>query len=130
MADTVYTGTPLTRYLFGLEGAKTINVRHDSGQAWYVARDICNLLGITNPSHAVNGKRKKGPSLKASERDHMSIHIGNHGKNDMLMVNNGGLLKLIYLSKKPTALLIQERIAEIPESLKPPQWHKYLKWEE
>lgn len=129
MSKRDFTGTPLTRYLFGLAGAKTIDVRPENGQTWYVARDICNLLGIANASAAVHGERKKGPTIRGYERCHMSIHVGNYGKNEMLMVNDGGLLKLIYLGKTPFAEEVRDRIASIPNDLIPAQWHAYLDWE-
>lgn len=130
MSKRDFTGTPLTRYLFGLAYAKTIDVRQDSGQTWYVARDICNLLDIANPSVAVHAVRKNGPTIRAYERCKMSIHVGNYGKDKMLMVNAGGLLKLIHLGRTPFAEEVRARIDSIPKDLIPPQWHAYLEWEE
>jgi len=130
MAKREYTGTSLTRYLFGLAGAKTIDVRQGNGQTWYVARDICNLLGITNASAAVHAERKDGPTIRDSERCKMSIHVGNYGKDEMLMVNDGGMLKLIYLGRTPFAEEVRERVTTIPKKLIPAQWHNYLEWEE
>ena len=122
-------GTPLTRYLFGLEGARTIHVRQENGQTWYVARDICNLLGITNASATVHAVRRRGPTIRAYERDKMTIHVGNYGKDEMLMVNAGGMLKLIYLGRTPFAEEVRARIDTIPRNLIPSQWHHYLEWE-
>jgi len=126
MSRREFKGTALTRYLFGLEDAKQINTRPIDNQPWYVAREICRQVGIVGYSHAVNGERSDDFELKKSERRHASIHIGNYGKNNMLMVNNGGMLKLIYQSNTPAALDIQDRISEIPADLFPDEWHEYM----
>lgn len=129
MSKRVYLGTALTRYLFGIEGAKTIDMRTINNQPWYTAREICGLLGIENHSMAVHRERKTDPfTLKESEWRNESIHTGNYGKDNRLMVNNGGMLKLIYQAKTPAAEAIREKIENIPRHLFPPQWDEYFTW--
>jgi prophage antirepressor-like protein len=133
MSKREYFGTALTRYLFGVDNAKTIETRNIDGQQWYMAANICLLLGIVNHSVAVHKERKDRLHPLDSEKCKDSIHIGNYGKDQVQLVNNGGMLKLIYQAdkaNKPAAKAIVERIDDIPKHLIPPQWHKYLTWEE
>lgn len=133
MSKREYFGTALTHYLFGKDNAKTIATRNIDGQQWYMAAKVCQLLGITNHSAAVHNERKDRLQLLDSEFCNEPIHIGNYGKNEVLLVNDGGMLRLIYQAdkaNKPAAKAIIEKIGDIPNHLIPPQWHKYLTWEE
>lgn len=132
MSSNNFKGNKLTIYLFG-DNAKTITTRTFDNQSWYMAADICRLVGISNHSVAVHRVRKDKLHLLDSEFCNEPIHIGNYGKNKVLLVNDGGMLRLIYQAdkgNKPAAKAIIERIADIPKQLIPPQWHKYLTWEE
>lgn len=129
MTVNKFRGNRLTIYLFG-DSAGTITTRTFDGQSWYMAADICRLVGIANHSVAVHGERQDKLSPTVREWRKESIHIGGYGKKLVLMINNGGMLKLIYQANTEAALALQERIAEMPKSLRPPQWDKYLTWEE
>jgi prophage antirepressor-like protein len=133
MSKREYLGTALTRYLFGDDNAKTIATRNIDGQQWYMAADICRLVGIVNHSVAVHKERKDRLHPLDSEKCKDSIHIGNYGKDHVQLVNDGGMLRLIYQANKvnkPTAKAILEKIDEIPKHLIPSQWHNYITWEE
>jgi prophage antirepressor-like protein len=119
--------TKLTRYLFGDESAKTITTRTIDRQHWYMASAICGLLGISNHSRAVHYKRITDElTLTDQEKCSKSVYIGGYGKKHILLVNNGGLLKLIFQAKTQAALEVQSRIAEIPNQLIPAEWADYL----
>jgi prophage antirepressor-like protein len=49
--------TKLARFLFGINEAQTIQNRHYDGDHWYMASNICGLLGIAGYSQAVHNPR-------------------------------------------------------------------------
>jgi hypothetical protein len=65
------------------------------GQAWFVAKDVCDILGIDNPSQAVG-------SLDEDEKGITTTYtLG--GPQELLTVNESGLYSLIFASRKPEA---------------------------
>lgn len=127
MSKSEFKGTPLTRYLFGEECAKHISKRELDGQSWYMAADICGQVGMASHSQAVRRVRARDVfTLESHEWRKESIYIGGRTKKHVLLVNNGGMLKLIYQSQTATALAVQERVANIPEDLFPAEWQEYL----
>jgi len=119
--------TKLAIYLFGYDNAQTIPTRTLDGRSWYMAARICELLGIVGYSTAVNRERQTDDlTLEECERRHESIHIGGYGKKQVLLVNNGGMLKLIYQGSTSFAAEVRERVQNIPERLIPPEWADYM----
>ena len=118
--------TKLARYLFGIGAVTNIATRTINGHSWYMASDICQLLGIANHSQAVHNSREDNLKPLESEWRKESIYIGGYGKKKVLLVNNGGMLKLIYQAKTPAALAVQELIRGIPEHLIPEEWADYF----
>lgn len=116
--------TKLAIYLFGHDAAQAIATRTINGERWFMALDICNLLGISNHSTAVHGKLKRKPHLNLSDGECRleTTYIGNYGKDKILLVNELGMLKLIFKGKAPRALEVQERARQTPENLKPASW--------
>lgn len=67
----------------------------DNGEVWLVAKDVCAFLGISKYRDAI-------ADLDADER--MSINVDTPGgKQDMTAVNEPGLYKLTFKSRKPNA---------------------------
>lgn len=64
----------------------------DNGQIWWVLSDICNVLGISNPS-------KVADRLDNDERS--NFKLGRQGK--CIIVNESGLYSVILRSDKPEA---------------------------
>jgi hypothetical protein len=119
--------TKIIRYLFGNEFAKTIATRTLDGQHWYMALDICNLVGIKNHSQAVHRFRERDElSLTEEEWRKETIYIGGYGKKKVLMVNDNGVLKLILQGKSPRACEAQERARQTPSNLIPETWETGL----
>lgn len=125
MSSNRFSGNRLTRYLFG-DSAGTITTRTYDDQSWYMAADICQLVGISSHSQAVHRPRMDDFTLEEHEWRKQTEYIGGYGKKQILMVNNGGMLKLLYQSSTPEAQAVQERIANIPDDLIPEQWRDYL----
>ena len=53
------------------------------GQAWFVAKDVCDILGIDNPSQAVG-------RLEDDETGYRLLHDTTGGPREMLTVNEFG----------------------------------------
>jgi len=108
--------TGLARFLFGNNEAETIQNRPIDGDHWYMASNICGLLGIAGYSQAVHNH------LENYEWQKKTIYIGGYGKKNVLLVNTIGMLKLIVKGRSAYALQIQERINQVPSELKTHDW--------
>ena len=78
-------------HVFNYKGAnvRTIEI---NGEAWFVAKDVCNLLGLMNPAAVI----------KALDEDERSrFYLGRQGEVDI--INESGLYALIFRSNKPKA---------------------------
>jgi prophage antirepressor-like protein len=87
--------------LFNFEGRRRVRVVIRDGEPWFVAKDVCDILGIKNSRDAV----AKFPS---DERSDVGINDtrsknGSFQKRTMVAVNEPGLYRLIMQSDKPEA---------------------------
>ena len=64
------------------------------GDAWFVAKDVCEVLEHTDPSMAV--------SKLDDEKDTSNVGTPG-GPQDMLTVSKSGLYSLVFTSRKPEA---------------------------
>lgn len=71
-------------------------IQDESGEPWFVAVDVCNALGLANPSVAVN-------SLDFDERS--KLNLGRQGEANI--VSEPGFYKLVLKSRKPEAKAFQ-----------------------
>ena len=62
------------------------------GEPWFVAKDICDILGITNPTVAMN-------SLEGFERT--KLNLGRQGEANI--ISESGFYTLVLRSRKPIA---------------------------
>lgn len=86
--------------LFGYQsesdGLAKIRVIDDRGQPWFVAVDVCNVLGIDNTSGATS-------RLDPDERQTASIPDSLDRDRDTTLVSESGLYSLVFASRKPEA---------------------------
>ena len=90
--------------LFNFEHHVVRSVEID-GEPWFVVVDVCKALGILNASQAVarlSDKQKRIPNM-------YTIHIG---PKQPWLVNEYGLYKLVFLSRKPEAIKFTDWVAE------------------
>ena len=84
------------------EGSR-VRIRTINGETWWVAKDVCKILGIANHHHAVQGNPgRDDPGLDEDERGVFSVTTPS-GEQQMLCVNESGLYALIFKSRKPEA---------------------------
>ena len=78
-------------------GGKTFKARLDAnGQSWFVASEVCEILGLGNPRQAVS------THIEDDDRDTLSMDtLG--GRQKVTVVNESGLYALIVGSRKPDA---------------------------
>ena len=72
----------------------------ENGEVWLVAKDVCDVLGLSNPTEAL---RALDDDEKMTLRDSEG-HSGQRGGAQMLnIINEAGLYKLTFRSNKPGA---------------------------
>ena len=64
-------------------------------EPWFVAKDVCDILGIDDPSMAVG-------RLTTTRRVPL-IYVRLAGPREMLTVNESGVYSLVFTSRKPEA---------------------------
>lgn len=74
------------------------------GSPWFVAADVCRVLGIVNTSTAVK-------PLESSEWSR--ANLGQRGLGAVLTVTESGLYKLIMRSDKPEAKAFQNWVTQV-----------------
>lgn len=80
---------------FTYAGTTPIRTVLEDGQVKFVMHDICNALGLTNPTEAAKG-------LGEDERG-LSITETADGKRTVVVITESGLYTLIFKSRKPEA---------------------------
>lgn len=77
---------------FDFKGAPLRTLTDEAGEPWFVAKDVCAILEISNPSDA----------LKRLDDDERSrFNLGRQGETNI--VNEAGLYVLVLGSRKPEA---------------------------
>lgn len=67
----------------------------DDGQPWFVASDVCRVLGIARPEKAY---------ARLDEDERGALSVGTPGGNqEMVVINESGLYSLIFSSRKDEA---------------------------
>lgn len=86
---------------------KSIDLRHhldEHGKPWFLAKDICDYLDITNVSDACGRLFDGNVRIATNDTD--------AGKRSMNFVNEPGLYQLIFQSRKPEAQTFQRWVFE------------------
>ena len=77
---------------YNFSGASLRTLTDEAGEPWFVAKDVCDILEISNPSDA----------LKRLDDDERSrFNLGRQGETNI--VNEAGLYVLVLGSRKPEA---------------------------
>ena len=95
--------------IFNFEGSAVRTQVDVDGNPWWVAKDVCDTLGIANCRRAIS-------SLLDSERGGTTVNtLG--GKQELSTVSESGLYKLVFKSRKPSAQKFQTWITSevLPE---------------
>lgn len=84
-------------FTFTYDADHAIRTLEHKGDIWFVAKDVCNVLGLTNPTVALD-------SLDEDERSKFSL--GRQGEANI--INESGLYTLVLRSNKPNAKLFRK----------------------
>ena len=91
-------------YQFNNRGVRVVM---DGEDPWFVAKDVCDILGTRTDTvrQIIGNKRVKSinPNL---------VGVGNHGGKDILIINEAGLYSLVMQSRKPDAEAFQNWVVE------------------
>jgi prophage antirepressor-like protein len=102
--------TTITPYLFGDHTIRTVM---QGDEPWFVGSDVCAALGIDNPSMAINGNESTGNrGLDDDEKGRIMIHDTSSDRSapqgrELLVVNEPGLYRLVFKSRKAEARIFQ-----------------------
>ena len=80
--------------VFSFEGKET-RVVDVNGEPWFVAKDICEILGIVNSSDAISSLLDNEKGVATTDT------IG--GKQSVSIISESGMYKMIFKSRKPEA---------------------------
>ena len=84
---------------YNFNGAALRTLTDENGEPWFVAKDVCDILEISNPSDA----------LKRLDDDERSrFNLGRQGETNI--VNEAGLYVLVLGSRKPEAHEFKRRV--------------------
>ena len=84
--------------VFNYEGTRVRTVMKD-GEVWFVAKDVCDVLELTNPTEAIR-------ALDDDEKSTLRISEGTSpkgGNPNVNIINEPGLYALVFRSNKPEA---------------------------
>lgn len=96
--------TPFSFQLFPGADTKTIRVVTIDNNPWFVAKDVCSVLGLTHVTKALL-------LLDDDEKGLTPIHtLG--GAQQLLIISESGLYKLIMRSDKPEARAFQDWVTK------------------
>lgn len=101
---------------------KTIRTINKKGEVWFVAKDVCEVLEIQNPSDTVT----KCLDDDEVETFYVTDSIGR--EQDTLIISESGLYSLIFRSNKPEARVFRKWVtAEVLPAIR--KTGKYLSTE-
>ena len=112
---------------FTFENSSTIRTESVNGQPWFLAKDLCNVLGYTNPRKAISDH-----TFQEDVTKRYTLTAG--GNQLMTWVNESGMYALIFGSKLPSAQAFKRWVTsevlptlrnyghyEIPSAMQPPK---------
>lgn len=85
---------------YGIKEVRTVFV---DNELWFVAKDACDVLELTNPSKAIS-------TIDDDEKTTLTISYSDNLTTNVLAVNEGGLYSLIFKSRKPEAKVFKRWI--------------------
>lgn len=81
--------------IFNFQSNEVRVVKDDNGEPWFVAKDVCSVLGIGNSRQATS-------YLDDDERG-VTTNDTLSGRQEMCVINESGLYSLVLHSRKPEA---------------------------
>lgn len=95
--------TNIIQFQFNAQEVRT--VADEKGEPWFLANDVCAVLGYANPRQAI---QKNCKERGVSKRDTPT----SSGIQEMTFINEGNLYRLIVKSRKPEAERFEQLVME------------------
>lgn len=81
---------------FDFKGAALRTLTDENGEPWFVAKDVCDILGLEN-------SRKATAELDSDEKNTVTISDGIAGNPNKTIISEPGLYRLVMKSRKSEA---------------------------
>jgi len=94
--------TDLTEFDFNTQQVRVITIE---GLSWFVAKDVCVILGIANVSEALR--------LLDEDKKSIASMYTNGGNQDMSVISESGMLVLVSSNEKPEAKEFRKWVASV-----------------
>lgn len=82
---------------FNFKGAALRTLTDEAGEAWFVAKDVCDILELSNVTEALR------PLDDDEKSNFRNSEVAQNGGRAPLIISEPGLYKLIMRSRKPEA---------------------------
>jgi len=82
----------ITPFTYGNRAVRTVVI---DNAPWFMAKDVCDVLGLVNPRETLRNFPENEKGVSSTDT------LG--GKQEVLIVNEPGLYRLIFQSRKPEA---------------------------
>lgn len=79
---------------FDFKGAALRALADENGEPWFVAKDACAVLELSNVSQALT-------RLDGDEKSSITLNDGTPGNPNRVIVSESGLYALVLASRKP-----------------------------
>jgi len=86
---------------FNFEGAAVRIITRDDNAPWFVLADVCQVLEVANP-------RNVAARLDDDEKGTVRVMDGTSGNPNMTVINEPGLYRVIFMSRKDNAKAFQK----------------------
>lgn len=90
----------LTTFNFNSNDLRVVELE---GEPWFVAKDVCDVIGIANPSNALRGM---------DDTERARFNLGLRGLGNANIISESGLYKLVLRSDKPQARPFQDWVTK------------------
>ena len=103
---------------FGFNRHKVTVIQDEHGEPWWIAKEVCELLGLKNVSKAL-------VELDQDEKRSISGSKVGYNVSKLRIINEPGLYSLIFKSRKPEAVAFQDWVCEevLPSIRKTGSYH-------
>lgn len=81
---------------FDFKGASLRTLTDEAGEPWFVAKDVCDMLELSNVGQAL-------ARLDDDEKSSITLNDGTPGNPNRAIVSESGLYALVLASRKPEA---------------------------
>ena len=81
---------------FDFKGASLRTLTDEAGEPWFVAKDVCDVLELSNVGQAL-------ARLDDDEKSSITLNDGTPGNPNKAIVSESGLYALVLASRKPEA---------------------------